>query len=88
MKNIYPALAQSVFILLLADFATLCEIPMCLDTPHRLVRGSPATRLYRYGFLLASRLVPVHRDGVSLAPIAPLVSDGVMAVLRAATSSA
>lgn len=74
MWNIYPALAHSVFILLLADFANCREIPMRLDTPDRLVRGSPAIHLYRYGFLLASRIVQAHRGQLSIAPIAPFVS--------------
>ncbi len=61
MWNIYPALAQSVFILLLADFAILRETLMRLDTPDRLVRGSPAIHSYRSGFLLASRIMPALR---------------------------
>ena len=87
MWNIHPALAPAVFILLLADSAIRRGILMRLDTPDRLVRGSPAIHSYRYGFLLASRIVPAHRGSVSIAPIAPLVSDEIMATCRFAHSS-
>ncbi len=73
MHHSVPALAHSVFTLLLADSAILREILMCLDTPDRLVRGPSAIQSYRYGFLLASRIVPAHRGCLSVASVAPLV---------------
>lgn len=87
MWNIHPALAPSVFILLLADPAMRRGIPMRLDTPDRLVRGSPAIQSYRYGFLLASRIVRAHRVRHSIALIAPSVPDRIMAVHRSAHPS-
>lgn len=73
MQYIHPALALAVFTLLLADSAIDRGILMRLDTPDRLVRGSPAIQSYRYGFLLASRIVPAHRGCLSVASVAPLV---------------
>lgn len=87
MWNIYPALAQSVVILLLADFAILREILMRLDTPDRLVRGSPAIHSNRSSYLLASRIMPAPRGRISIAPIAPSVADEILAVHRSAHSA-